>query len=259
MDIPTDSVFNSDAYNELNRFLDHSKYKGQSIFFNLGYEKVNDKDDSKWNLTPFLFNKSSIRLVLEVIGDLDLDGLKIMDVGCWRGGTISIIHKFFEPREVVGIDSSKSAIDFCQANYDLPVTSFICADINEFKASKQRFDVVIMIELMLFKPNIETVLKALERHLKDDGVLLLAGIFDAGLMDLTDEILFKYYSLGSSKSITDNVLMSCKKKVGIKSNIYSSFDCKELLDKVLITPNNPIFDGLAKGFFSYRVMRLIKK
>ena len=59
------------------------------------------------------FNANSVRLVLELIGSLDLNDCTIVDIGCGRGGNTAIVAEKFSG-QVIGIDMSSEAIAFCR-------------------------------------------------------------------------------------------------------------------------------------------------
>src|SRR6266850_1498292 len=91
-------------YNGVSKQLDASPFGQFSYFLNYGYVPDGTPEFSAVALPEQYINKNSVKLVLEVIGDCDLRGRRILDVGCGRGGMVYTIKQFFQPDTIVGLD-----------------------------------------------------------------------------------------------------------------------------------------------------------
>lgn len=62
-------------------------------------------------------NRYFIQLYHHVVSFISLKGKKVLEVGSGRGGGSEYIKRYCEPREMIGLDFSKKAVDFCKKNY----------------------------------------------------------------------------------------------------------------------------------------------
>src|SRR5262245_19165998 len=83
-------------YDAVTAQLDSSIFGELSFFLNYGYVPTLGPQAAAVTLPEHFINQNSARLVLEVIGDCPLGGRTVLDVGCGRGGTVYVIHTFFE-------------------------------------------------------------------------------------------------------------------------------------------------------------------
>src|SRR5688572_20378423 len=58
-----------------------------SFFLNYGYMSDGLPEYAAAALPDHYINKNSVKLVLELIGDVPVTGKRVLDVGCGRGGT----------------------------------------------------------------------------------------------------------------------------------------------------------------------------
>ena len=84
-------------YDKINDSLSESVYADDAIFFNYGFLPDGRPRSAKIELPERWPNRNRMDLVLELLGDCDLDDLDILDVGCGRGGTILTIDRYFTP------------------------------------------------------------------------------------------------------------------------------------------------------------------
>jgi len=245
-------------YDAVNDSLEKSRFKDITLFYNLGYLPNGNKSQAKFDLPIFLFNKNSVRLVLEVIGDIDLNNKTILDIGCGRGGTIQVINKYFKPSRTVGIDISKSSIDYCNNSY--PNVTFYVQDAAKNNLDDKVFDVAIIIELKNTEPDIFPVYQETHRVLRNNGVLIQAGIFPRKYYQETLETLSNLYTIISNTDITSNVILSATTNACKRSKHLSGIlsDMKTVED-FLITPNHVTFKLLEEKQADYRIITMRKK
>ena len=107
-------------YDAVNGQLDAGVAREYSFFLNYGYAADGQSERAVHQLPSKALNRNGIQLVLEVIGDCELEGRRVLDVGCGRGGTIAVLQRFFSPGETVGLDLSPVAIEFCRRTHIYP-------------------------------------------------------------------------------------------------------------------------------------------
>jgi SAM-dependent methyltransferase len=104
----------------------------------------------------------------------------ILDVGCGAGVLHSILRREGY-RRYVGIDLSPTAIESASALAD-DRTQFLVADVGTFR-SDERFDVVILNEVLYCFDDPEAALDTLAKQLAEDGIFIIsmsrAGFRDA--------------------------------------------------------------------------------
>ena len=97
-------------YDAVNGQLDASVAHEHALFLNYGYVADGHNERAVVQLPRYAMNRNCVKLVLEVVGDCDLMRRTVLDVGCGRGGTMSVLDRFFEPQTLVGVDRSSVAI-----------------------------------------------------------------------------------------------------------------------------------------------------
>jgi len=119
-------------------------------------------------------NRYCIQLYRHVIGDVDLQGLDVLEVGSGRGGGVSYMTRYLKPRSVIGLDLTGSAIRFCNRHYRVPGLSFLQGDAQSLPFDDASFDAVVNIESSHCYPSMERFLCETHRVLRPDGWLLFA-------------------------------------------------------------------------------------
>ena len=92
-------------YDEINRQLDAGMFGEFSFFLNYGYVPDLSPQFAAVAVPDHYLNRNSVKLVLELIGDCPVDGRRVLDVGCGRGGIPHVLTQFFRPASVVGTGS----------------------------------------------------------------------------------------------------------------------------------------------------------
>lgn len=103
----------------------------------------------------------------------DIQG-PVLDVSCARGGTTHYLLKYFKAEEIVGIDDSQWALDFCHER--IPDVRFIPMDPMRLEFPDESFSTIICVEGAPYLDSRYRFLKDSIRILKPGGKLLLADI-----------------------------------------------------------------------------------
>jgi len=156
-------------YDAVNSQLNSTGFGKFSYFLNYGYVPDGHADRSAVELPARFFNKNSVRLVLELIGDCAVDGADVLDVGCGRGGTIYALKKFFSPATLTGLDLSTTAIEFDRRVHGDARTSFHEGDAENLPFEPESFDVVTNVESSHSYPDVDRFFADVYRVLRPGG------------------------------------------------------------------------------------------
>jgi len=112
-----------------------------------------------------------LRFILSRVQSLRFDSL--LDAGCGDGRFLFELRKMFPDKELVGIDTSETAIGYARALS--PNAKYICGDIRDRPELHGRFDIVTSIEVLEHIPpdGVHEFIHALHGCLKSDGLLVL--------------------------------------------------------------------------------------
>jgi len=102
----------------------------------------------------------------------DRRALRILDVGCGSGYAVT---RFLgeQEDEVLGIDLHEPSIAFAKRHFERHGVRFECRSAESIKDSKQKFDVVILADILEHLDEPLEVLKACHALLNDAGLLLV--------------------------------------------------------------------------------------
>ena len=151
-------------YDDVTRRLEQSGVGEASFFLNYGYLSLGGEDEAQFEVPDGVFNPSSIRLAFELIGPTDLDGCRVLDVGCGRGGTVALIAERFDA-DVTGVDLSPEAIAFCRRTHRHPRVRFEVGDAEHVPFEDRAFDVVTNVESSHTYPNLRAFFAEVSRVL----------------------------------------------------------------------------------------------
>ena len=253
-------AYHRSVYNRLNNQLNSTPYSTHIRFCNFGYLADSSPQFSQVMLPPYILNKNTIQLVLEVIGDCDLTGCAILDVGCGRGGTISVIAEYFQPKRVAGIDLSSSAIAFCRKNNPYEHVVYYEGDAENLLFQDEEFDVILNIESSHSYPAIEKFYLGVFRLLRTGGYFLYADLFPAyqwrGNVHLLQQTGF---SVERDWDITHNVLLSCDQTAASKLSAYRPDNDPEFMRNYLGMPDSNVYNGMQNRTWMYKILKLGKE
>jgi SAM-dependent methyltransferase len=115
---------------------------------------------------------SYLRFVLARLERAEFDSL--VDVGCGEGRFLREVSKRFPGKRLLGVDFSARAVEY--ARLLNPGLSFARADISDDSATRERFDVVTLIETLEHVPHVEldAFVAGLRRRVNDGGLLIVS-------------------------------------------------------------------------------------
>ena len=230
-----------------------------SYFLNYGYTPDSSPQHSVVSLPKRYLNRNSVKLVLELVGDCPIDGRRVLDVGCGRGGTVREIAHFFEPASVIGLDLSPEAVAFCRQTHSDPRLQFEVGDAEQLPFANTSFDVVTNIESSHSYPNVQHFFDEVFRVLVPGGHFLYT---DIQLVESWRECVEYLQSIGyvveRDTDITANVLLSCDEIAKTRIQAFSKDNNPELLNNLLAVPGSEVYDSMQQRTRTYNILKLHK-
>ncbi len=119
--------------------------------------------------------KSIIKKLKKVNTDNSLKKIKILDIGCGGGLLCEPLSKL--GAQVVGIDASEKNIKIAKihAKKNNLRINYYCASPENF-ISKEKFDVVLNMEIIEHVQNVNLFLKESSKFLKKNGIMFIATL-----------------------------------------------------------------------------------
>jgi SAM-dependent methyltransferase len=245
-----------DAYHEK---CDSTVFGKHSFFMNLGYVPNDNKQYSPIQLPAHIANKHSIKLALEVIGDCDLTDRDVLDAGCGRGGTIHLIHQYFNVRSMVGIDLSPRAIAFCRKVHEYPNARFMIGDAEKLSVADATFDVVINIESSHSYPDRLAFYQEVWRVLRTAGCFVYADVLPEGnFLEAAEFLKGLGFDLERDQDITSNVLASCDDTAGLQLQAFARSDNDKWMANALGAPGSHIYNDMKNCITAFRILKFRK-
>jgi SAM-dependent methyltransferase len=242
-------------YDAINRQLDGSIFGAHAAFLNYGY--VGD-DSPAWStieLPRHMLNRASAQLVLELVGDCDLNGQRVLDVGCGRGGTLAVAGQFWSPALRAGVDLSAAAIAFCCGAHARAV--FLEGDAEQLPFRDGSFDVVLNVESSHSYARIGAFYAEVRRVLARGGWFLYTDVFPpARFAENLAELARVGFAVERDRDITRNVLLACREIAEQRAHAFRGVSETGVIDDFLSTPGSPVFEEMQSGRAVYRMLKL---
>jgi len=121
-------------------------------------------------------HRYSIQLYEHVVSAVNLNGARVLEVGCGRGGGCAYLARYRHPQSVLGIDISARAIAFCQRVHSVPGLAFQQGDAEALPCPTGLFDVVLNVESSHCYGSLPGFLAEVFRVLKPGGYFLWADL-----------------------------------------------------------------------------------
>ena len=175
-------------------------------FMNYGYADSNAK--------PIPLKKSDelnrllIQLYHHTASQHELDGLKILEVGCGRGGGASYIARYLKPASVAGMDLCPQAVSLCkELHSDVSNLAFQEGDAEAMPFEDESFDVVLNVESSHCYPHMDKFLTELRRVLRPGGRFLFCDLRLGGtLPNLEKQLADSDLKIIQQTDITPNIV-----------------------------------------------------
>jgi len=239
-------------YNDVTRRLEQSGMGAASLFLNYGYVSLGNGDEAQFEIPAEVFNRNSVRLAFELIGATPLNGRRVLDVGCGRGGTVALLAERFGA-VATGMDLSPEAIAFCRNTHGHG-TRFEVGDAEHLPFNEGSFDVVTNMESSHTYPNLRRFFTEVQRVMVQGGVFLYTDLLP---VPRWAEVRMLLASLGlraeSERDITANVLLSCDEVAANRAKAFGGSN--EMIDNFLAVPGSAVYEQMHSGAWEYRIVR----
>ncbi len=246
-------------YDRINDSLSDSIYADDAVFFNFGYLPDGGPRAARFELPPHWPNRNRVDLVLELIGDCDLGGRDLLDVGCGRGGTILTVERFFAPGEIWGLDLSTSAVRFCRRRITNPAAHFVAGESERLPFLDGFFDVVLNVESSCLYPDIYAFYREVHRVLGPGGRFLYTDLMPVEHLESYGSCLRGLgLALERDQDITPNVLRSLEAHAARNLEVHDAPEGREVMEFFLAMPGSKPYRDLQEGRLSYRIWQLRK-
>jgi len=246
-------------YNAYHENLRSAIFHDHSFFMNLGYVANDGPQFSPVALPERMIGRKYIKLALEVIGDCDLEGRRLLDVGCGRGGTIHVAWTWFRPLASVGIDLTEGAIVFCRDRHRYADAQFLRGNAERLPFADRTFDVVTNIESSHHYADIEGFYRGVHRVLVPGGRFLYATLLPVERFGPDLALLRSLgFEVERDHDITRNVCAACDvDRTDLFGGRVSADDDAWIADAVGL-PGSVTYNLMASGRAQYRLMKLRK-
>lgn len=105
--------------------------------------------------------------VYKILGNIK--NKKILFAGCGDG--LECLPAIKQGAKVIGIDISEKAIELAKKN--CPKAEFYVMHVEKAKFKPKSFDIIVSIFVVMYKKNLDSVLREFRRILKDNGAILI--------------------------------------------------------------------------------------
>ena len=151
-------------------------------------------------------------LYIELLKQSKLDISKnlgsILDVGCGRGGGLSVFRDYYKTNKLVGLDLNLNQINFCKNTHNN--IEFVQGSAMDLPFAAESFDIITNVESANYYFLYDDFLSGINKILKRDGVFLYADTFDDVRMQ---EVIYAFeehnLQIVSKRNITANVRSAC--------------------------------------------------
>jgi phthiocerol/phenolphthiocerol synthesis type-I polyketide synthase E len=246
-------------YNSVSRQLNATEFAEFAHFLNYGYVADESPQYAAVALPKYFLNRNSVKLVLEMIGDCPIDGKRMLDVGCGRGGTVLVASTFFKPASVTGVDLSPLAISFCQNAHKGRCLSFQEGDAENLPFENSSFGIVTNVESSHSYPQIEKFYGEVHRVLRPGGHFLYTDVLPSEQIVKGRNVLQRLgLKLETECDVSDNVLLSCNEVATCRLAAFHDGNDPKTMNDFLGTPGSRFYEEIRSGSSRYMIWRFVK-
>ena len=147
---------------------------GELLFMNYGYI---DEGKNPLKLRPedeaFRY---PIQLYAHMVDGIDLRGKDVVEVGCGRGGGGAFLIRYHAPSSFIGVDLSKSAIQWCRLRMKFLNACWLQGYADSLPVPNESVDIVINVESSHCYPSMTAFLGEVKRVLRPGGYFAFCDI-----------------------------------------------------------------------------------
>lgn len=189
-------------YEEVSDFLTDPRF----VFINHGFVELDGSDTFDWVKPEDAVWRYNLNLIRELTRGVSLDGVRVLDVGCGRGGTCSYLVRYHAPADVVGVDLIQGQVEFCRSTHQAPNLRFQQADAQHLPFDDGSFDVVTNIESSHCYPDRDAFYAEVRRVLRPGGSFCYTDNLPGGAVAERTTQLRAYGDVRRVRTITAEVI-----------------------------------------------------
>lgn len=199
----------AENFDSLNSVLAGSPFDRHLRFFNFGYQVLPGEEPVGPGLGRLFPNRESAQLLFQVVGDADLAGATIVEVGCGRGGNLWLIDQHLGPAQAVGLDIAGLSVRFAQDSRRSDRTAFVQGDAEVLPFATGSVDAVLSVETSCTYPDLGAFLAEVARVVAPGGWFLYTDLADRRVFGPLKRVLDEVgFGLVTERDITPNVRAS---------------------------------------------------
>ncbi|MCU1356896.1 MAG: hypothetical protein JWM89_2314 [Acidimicrobiales bacterium] len=251
----------AENFDNLNDVVAGSAFDRHLRFFNFGYRPLDGETPSGPSLGGAFPNRDSAQLLFEVVGDTDLTGARVVEVGCGRGGNLWLLRRSYEVAQVIGVDIAHKSVVFCRDRMPESNAAFIHGDAEQVPVGSGIADAVVSVETSCTYPDIESFFRDVARILKVGGQFLYTDLHDVRLIEPFVATLASLgLELTYQRDITANVQASRRDRAARQKLAFGDHDSADAaaMKEFVGVDGSELFDLLASDLSSYVILRFTK-
>ena len=194
------------------------------IFFNYGFDDLDHEanlPDLEHDDEPYRYY---VQLYHHVASQIDLRGLKVLEVGSGRGGGASYVARYFKPKEMTGVDYSTGAVKFCNDYHSVDSLSFFQGNAETLQFQDNSFDAIINVESSHIYGCQDQFFKEVFRVLRPGGHFLFTDFRRSEAADkLTTDVIAAGLKIIRNENIASNVVGGMDKTNESKVKIINKY------------------------------------
>ncbi|MCB1056772.1 MAG: class I SAM-dependent methyltransferase [Acidobacteria bacterium] len=149
-------------------------------FMNYGFAEPDD--DRAWVLEGDELFGHHLALVRRTVAGADLEGARVVEIGCGRGGNVSYLRRYTGARQVVGVDLNPTNLDLCRSFHRGQDVGFAAGDAQLLPLAGESVDVLVNLESAHCYPDLRAFLGEIHRVLRPGGTFCFADLWDLDLV-----------------------------------------------------------------------------
>jgi ubiquinone/menaquinone biosynthesis C-methylase UbiE len=233
------------------------------LFFNYGLWRPG-QDDS-WIAPADLRYRHHLNLVRHVLGDVDLKGKSVLEVGCGRGGNCYYLELYSGAARIVGVDVCLPNLELARRNPRLQRTEFVAGDAQWLPFACESIDVVLNLESAHCYGDFDSFVGEAARVLKGGGIFCFADVWNIDVLNL---------DWGARERALRQAPLEMIAEEDISQQVFQAMslagNISEQLEALAAPGNQKLVDringggkalraGLALGEYSYLLYRMKKR